>query len=94
MVDRRGVSDHATFSDGRGRGQSDSRGVDGIGHLGHGCAAVYIQLLEVTTRGFGHFDLKHFSIDVDIIAWSIDGDRSFLRACGNGDGLAIAQLDH
>ena len=94
VIDRCGVGHHTTFSDGRGRGQGHGSGVDGIGDLGHGCAAVYIQLLEVTTRGFGHFDLQCFSINVDIIAWGVDDDRSLLRAGGNGDGFTVAQLDH
>ena len=93
VVDRRGVGHHTTLDHAlRGR-QGHGGSVDGIGDFGHGRLAADIQLLEIATRGIGDGHAEVFGIDVHIVPWGVDDDRSFLLACRDGNGFAVAQFD-
>ena len=79
--DRCGVHHSAAFSDARGRGQADGRGIDSVGDVGDGRSWVSHQVLEVAAIRFSDsgFDLARVLVHVI-------GRRRHCGGAGSGAG--------
>src|SRR5471032_2529320 len=93
LADGGGVSDGATFSCGWISLQGDSRGVDGVGDVGHGRSRIGHQVLEVTASGTFDGGLNGAGILVHVIGWRWDGHGAGGFTGVDGDHRAVAQGD-
>ncbi|VVN00334.1 hypothetical protein PS624_03294 [Pseudomonas fluorescens] len=90
-TDGGGVSDGATFSNRGISRQFHGRGVDGVGHFGHGRDSARQQILEVAARRILDRDFDFAGVFIDIICRRRNGHGASGFARLDGDHRAVAQ---
>src|SRR5471032_288835 len=93
LADGGGVSDGATFSRRWISLQSNGRGVDGVGDVGHGRSRIGHQVLKVAASGIFNGDFNFAGVFINVIGRGCDGDGARGFAGVDGDHRAIAQGD-
>ncbi len=91
--DRGGVDDGAAFGHRWRSSQADSRGINGIGDVGHRWSGIDRQVFEIASAGVGDARTDLAGIEVGVIAVGGNADAAGGLVGGDGDGLAVAQGD-